>query len=42
MAAKGGASIPAEKRSFFVDRALARKSGQVGGAKSRYPTKPTE
>ena len=39
VAAKGGASIPADKRSFSVDRDLAKQAGKVGGTKSRYPSK---
>lgn len=39
VAAKGGASIPAAKRSFSVDRGLAKQVGKVGGTKSRYPSK---
>lgn len=39
VAAKGGASIPADKRSFSVDRGLAKQAGKVGGTKSKYPSK---
>lgn len=31
IAARGGASVPAEKRSFSQDRTLARKCGTKGG-----------
>lgn len=31
IACKGGANVPAEKRSFHQDRKLARKAGRVGG-----------
>jgi hypothetical protein len=39
VAAKGGASIPAEKRSFSANRTLAKEAGKVGGTRSRYPGK---
>lgn len=42
VAAKGGASILADKRSFSTDWELAKKAGQVGGTRSRYPAKSTE
>lgn len=35
IAAKGGASVPAEKRSFSQDRNLAASAGRVGGSSSR-------
>lgn len=31
IAAKGGASVPADKRSFSKDRALAASAGKRGG-----------
>jgi general stress protein YciG len=31
IAARGGASVPAEKRSFSQDRELASASGRLGG-----------
>lgn len=31
IARKGGASVPADKRSFSQDRALARVAGSKGG-----------
>ncbi len=40
VAAKGGASIPPEKRSFSANRNLAKEAGRVGGTRSRYPGKP--
>lgn len=35
IARKGGASIPADKRSFFKDRDLAATAGRKGGEASR-------
>ena len=35
IARKGGASVPADKRSFFKDRALAVAAGSKGGSVSR-------
>ncbi len=35
VSAKGGASIPADKRSFSKDRALAVAAGRKGGQKSK-------
>jgi general stress protein YciG len=35
IAAKGGAGVPAEKRSFATNRDLASRAGSVGGAISR-------
>lgn len=32
IAAKGGASVPAEKRSFSKSRDLARQAGRAGGS----------
>jgi general stress protein YciG len=32
IARKGGASVPAEKRSFAVNRELAREAGTKGGS----------
>ena len=34
IAAKGGRSVPADKRSFSQDRGLASVAGQKGGLKS--------
>lgn len=34
IASKGGASIPADKRSFSVDRELAQRAGRKGGKMS--------
>lgn len=34
IAAKGGASIPNDKRSFSVDRELAQRAGRKGGKMS--------
>lgn len=34
-AAKGGASVPADKRSFSRDPALAARAGTLGGMASR-------
>jgi general stress protein YciG len=34
IAAKGGASVPAEKRSFSQNRDLAASAGRVGGSAS--------
>lgn len=31
IAAKGGASVPEDKRSFYKDRALAASAGKKGG-----------
>lgn len=35
IARKGGASVPAEKRSYFKDRDLAASAGRTGGEASR-------
>lgn len=35
IARKGGAFVPAGKRSFSTDRVLAAKAGSEGGKKSR-------
>lgn len=40
IAAKGGASVPGEKRSFFKDRQLAALAGSTGGAMSRGGGRP--
>lgn len=40
IAAKGGASVPAHKRSFSQDRALAMAAGAKGGASTSYRSKP--
>lgn len=32
IAAKGGAAVPAEKRSFSQDRGLAASAGRAGGS----------
>lgn len=37
IARKGGASVPAEKRAFAVDRDLAVGAGGKGGKVSRRP-----
>lgn len=37
IAAKGGASVAAENRSFSKDRTLAAEAGSLGGANSRKP-----
>ena len=46
IAAKGGAAVPADKRSFAQDHELARVAGRKGGAVSRgggrKPYKATE
>ncbi|TVR11692.1 MAG: stress-induced protein [Salinarimonadaceae bacterium] len=34
IASKGGRSVPADKRSFAQDRALASKAGRKGGRSS--------
>ena len=41
VAAKGGASVPAESRSFFQDRDLAAKAGRAGGAALHGKPKPS-
>lgn len=44
IAAKGGAAVPAHRRSFAQDRALATSAGAKGGAAShgggRKPARP--
>lgn len=35
MARIGGRAVPPEKRSFALDRSLAREAGKRGGMKSR-------
>jgi general stress protein YciG len=37
IAAKGGASVPADKRAFATDRELASTAGRRGGKNSRGP-----
>lgn len=37
IAAKGGASVPAEKRSFSQSRDLAARAGRAGGSASPRP-----
>lgn len=37
IARKGGASVPADKRSYFKNRDLAASSGAKGGSASRAP-----
>ena len=37
MAAKGGAAVPAENRSFSKDRDLASKAGTLGGQARHMP-----
>lgn len=37
IAAKGGASVPAEKRSFSQNRDLAASAGRAGGSASPRP-----
>ena len=39
IAARGGASVPAEKRSFSQNRDLAASAGRTGGSVSRTPPK---
>lgn len=39
IARKGGASVPAAKRSFAQDRDLASQAGRKGGETSRKPSK---
>lgn len=36
---KGGASVPADKRSFSRDRDLATSAGTAGGKASKRPAK---
>lgn len=38
IAAKGGAAVPAEKRSFSQNRDLAASAGRAGGSSSRPRT----
>lgn len=39
IAAKGGASVPSEKRAFSVSRSLASDAGSKGGSVSRKGSK---
>jgi general stress protein YciG len=39
-ARKGGASVPAHKRSFSRDKDLAAKAGSAGGRATRKKQKP--
>ncbi len=41
IARKGGASVPADKRSFSKDRALAATAGSKGGEASRGGGRPS-
>lgn len=38
ISAKGGASVPASKRSFARDRSLAASAGRKGGLVRKTPT----
>lgn len=38
ISAKGGSSVPAEKRAFSQDRALAAAAGKTGGSRKVEPT----
>lgn len=40
IARKGGASVPAQKRSYSKDRDLAAEAGRKGGAASRGGGRP--
>lgn len=40
VAAKGGSSVPAHKRSFSVDHSLALRAGSKGGSTSRGGGRP--
>lgn len=42
IAAKGGASVPSEKRSFAKDRDLAADAGRKGGSASRGGGRPKQ
>lgn len=42
IAAKGGAAIKPEKRSFYKDRDLAAEAGRKGGRSNRGMRRPTE
>lgn len=42
IAAKGGAAVPANKRSFSQDRDLAQRAGAIGGASSHAGGRPRE
>jgi general stress protein YciG len=39
LAARGGAAVPADKRSFSRDRALASDAGKAGGAAAPAATR---
>ncbi len=41
IARKGGASVPAHKRSYAKDRALAAEAGRKGGETSRGGGRPS-
>lgn len=36
-AAKGGAAVPADRRSFSKDPELATRAGKIGGASHKTP-----
>ena len=40
IARKGGAAVPAEKRSFSKNHDLAVRAGSIGGKSSGRPVKP--
>jgi general stress protein YciG len=42
IAAKGGASVPDEKRAFSVDRTLAAVAGRKGGEAGKRKASKTE
>lgn len=42
IAAKGGGAVPAHKRSFAKDRALAASAGRKGGEASRGGGRPRD
>ncbi|MDO8913991.1 MAG: stress-induced protein [Phenylobacterium sp.] len=42
IAIKGGASVPAEKRSFSINRDLAKDAGRKGGSAEANKYKPTD
>lgn len=42
VAAKGGASVPADKRSFSQDHGLAARAGSVGGSRRGQAAASTE
>ncbi len=41
IAARGGASVPSEKRSFSKDPALAARAGAIGGSVGRTSSTET-